>query len=98
MVPTNIAKYSGESNTNRWLRDYRPVYHEGRANHDDFIICNLPLYLIDSVQTCLENLRPNYIHNRVGLEKILWGTSKARTSALATYGTYRQKLDETLRD
>ena len=47
--PTNIPKYSGETNPGLWLEDYRLAYQASGANNDDFIIRYLPLFLPDSV-------------------------------------------------
>ena len=41
--PTNISKYSGETNPGLWLEDYRLAYQAGGADNDDFIIRNLLL-------------------------------------------------------
>ena len=43
--PTNIPKYSRETNPGLWLEDYRLACQAGGANNDDFIIRNLPLFL-----------------------------------------------------
>ena len=41
--PTNILKYSRETNPGLWLEDYRLACQAGGADKDDFIIHNLPL-------------------------------------------------------
>ena len=46
--PTNIPKYSGETNLGLWLEDYRLACQASGADNDDFIICNLPLFLANS--------------------------------------------------
>ena len=46
--PTNIPKYSGETNPGLWLEDYRLACQAGGASDDNFIIRNLPLFLTDS--------------------------------------------------
>ena len=46
--PTNIPKYSGETNPGLWLKDYRLACQAGGADNDDFIIHNLPLFSADS--------------------------------------------------
>ena len=46
--PTNIPKYSGETNLGLWLEDYWLACQASGANNEDFIICNLPLFLADS--------------------------------------------------
>ena len=62
-LPTNIPKYSGETNPGLWLEDYRLACQVGGANSDNFIIRNLPLFLADSVRTWLEHLPPNRIQS-----------------------------------
>ena len=46
--PTNVPKYSRETNPGLWLEDYRLAYQAGGANDDDFIIRNLPVFLANS--------------------------------------------------
>ena len=46
--PTNISKYSGETNPGLWLEDYWLACQAGDAVNDDFVIRNLPLFLADS--------------------------------------------------
>ena len=46
--PTNIPKYSRETNPELWLKDYQLACQAGGANNDDFIIRNLPLFIADS--------------------------------------------------
>ena len=45
--PTNIPKYSRETNPGLWLKDYRLACQADGADNDDFIIHNLPLFLAD---------------------------------------------------
>ena len=59
--PTNIPKYSRETNPGLWLKDYRLGYQAGGADNDDFIIRNIPLFLADSARTWLKHLPPNRI-------------------------------------
>ena len=59
--PTNIPKYSRETNPRLWLKDYRLAYQAGGADNDNFIICNLPLFLADSARAWLEHLPSNAI-------------------------------------
>ena len=54
--PTNIPKYSGETNPELWLEDYRLGYQAGGVDNDDFIIRNLPLFLADLARAWLEHL------------------------------------------
>ena len=46
--PTNILKYSRETNPRLWLEDYQLAYQASVADNDAFIIHNLPLLLADS--------------------------------------------------
>ena len=48
--PANLAKYSGETNAELWLADYRLACRLGGANNDLLIIRNLPLFLSDSAR------------------------------------------------
>ena len=46
---TNLTKYSGETNLELWLANYCLACQLGGADDDRLIICNLPLFLSDSV-------------------------------------------------
>ena len=59
--PTNIPKYSRETNLRLWLEDYRLACQAGGADNDDFIIRNLPLFLADLARAWLEHLPSNAI-------------------------------------
>ena len=61
--PTNISKYSGETNVGLWFEDYRLACQPGGADSDSFIIHNLPLFLADSAPMWLEHLPPNIIQS-----------------------------------
>ena len=71
--PTNIPKYSGETNPGLWLEDYRLACQAGRVDNDDSIIRNLPLFLADSGRTWLEHLPPNRIQSWANLKEIFVG-------------------------
>ena len=71
--PTNIPKYSRETNPDLWLKDYRLTCQADRTVSDDFVIRNLPLFLADSAQTWLEHLWPNYVQSWVDLKQIFVG-------------------------
>jgi hypothetical protein len=43
------------------------------VDHDDFIICNLPMYLADSAWARLEKFRLDCIRNWANLEEIFVG-------------------------
>ena len=59
--PTNIPKYSRETNLGLWLEDYWLACQADGANDDDFVIRNLPLFLADSARAWLEHLLSNAI-------------------------------------
>jgi hypothetical protein len=61
--PTTIVKYNGETDPRVWLNDYRLACQLGGATSDEVIIRNLPLHLVDSARTWLENLPAGQIHN-----------------------------------
>jgi hypothetical protein len=84
--PTNIPKYSGETNPRLWLEDYRLACQAGDADSDYFIISNLPLFLADSVQTWLEHLPPNQIQSWADLKEVFVGNSRVPMRALRTPG------------
>ena len=71
--PTNIPKYSGETNSRLWLEDYRLACQAGGADNDDFIIRNLPLFLADSARAWLEHLPSNAIQSWANLKEIFVG-------------------------
>jgi hypothetical protein len=56
--PPNITKYSGEINPELWLADYPLACQLGGVDDDLLIICNLPLFLADSVRAWLEHQPP----------------------------------------
>ena len=61
--PANLTKYSGETNPELWLADYRLACQLGGADDDLLIIRNLPLLLSDSARAWLEHLPPSQIHD-----------------------------------
>jgi hypothetical protein len=71
--PANATKYSGETNPELWLDDYRLACQLGGTNDDCFIICNLPLFLADSVRAWPEHLLARRIHNWADLVKVFMG-------------------------
>ena len=56
--PTNILKYSGETNLRLWHEGYRFACQAGGADNDDFIIRNLPLFLADLAQRGWNTFHP----------------------------------------
>ena len=70
-------------------------------DNDLLIICNLPLFLLDSVQAWLEHLPPLQIHNWHDLVKVFVGNFQGtyvRPGNSWDLKSYRQKPDESLRD
>ena len=87
--PTNIPKYSGETNPGLWLEDYRLAYQAGGADNDDFIIRNLPLFLADSARAWLEHLSSNAIQSWADLKEIFVGNFQGTHKRPRTHGTSR---------
>jgi hypothetical protein len=100
-APTNVLKYSGESNPDLWLEDYRVASQAGGADDDYFIIRNLPLFLADSVRTWLDHLPPTSIRSWADLKEIFVGNFQGtytRPGNPWDLKNYWQKPDESLRD
>jgi hypothetical protein len=72
-APTTITKYSGETRPELWLTDYRLACQLGGADHDNFIICNLPIFLSDAARAWLEHLPPAQISDWDDLVKAFAG-------------------------
>ena len=71
--PANLTKYSSKTNPELWLADYRLACQLGGADDDLLIICNLPLFLSDSVRAWLEHLPPSQIHDWRDLVRVFVG-------------------------
>lgn len=69
-APSNITKYSEETNPRIWLEDYRLACLAGGADNEAFIIRNLPLYLADTTRAWLEHLPPASINSWMDLREI----------------------------
>ena len=87
--PSNIPKYSRETNPGLWLEDYQLACQASGARDDDFIIHNLPLFLADSARVWLEHLPSNAIKVGRILRRSSWATSRACTNTPETHGTSR---------
>ena len=97
--PTNIPKYSGETNPGLWLKDYRLACQAGGASDDDFIIHNLPLFLSDTARAWLEHLPSNDIQSWADLTEIFVGNFQGMYKCPGNpwdLKNCRQKADETL--
>jgi hypothetical protein len=57
--PTLIDKYTGKTDPQVGLNDYRLACQLGGATIDEVIIRNLPLHLADSARTWLKHLPPS---------------------------------------
>jgi hypothetical protein len=53
--------------------DYRLACQAGGVDSDEFIICNLPLYLTESARTWLDHLPPNNIESWEDLREVFIG-------------------------
>ena len=71
--PTNIPKYSRETNLGLWLEDYQLACQASGVDNDYFIIHNLPLFLADSARAWLEHLPSNGIQSWADLKEIFVG-------------------------
>ena len=71
--PANLTKYSGETNPELWLADYRLACQLGGADDDLLIIRNLPLHLADTARAWLEHLPERMIHDWADLVRIFVG-------------------------
>ena len=61
--PTNITKYTRETNPGIWLEDFRLTYRAGGVDDDYFIIQYLPIYVGEHVRAWLEFLPHNNIRD-----------------------------------
>ena len=97
--PTNIPKYSRETNPGLWLEDYQLACQVSGADNDDFIIRNLLLFLVDSARTWLEHLPSNRIQGWVDLKETFVGNFQCtykRPGNPWDLKNCRQKAGETL--
>jgi hypothetical protein len=61
--PANIVKYTGETNPDVWLEEYRLACQAGGANDDQFVIQYLLICLGENVRAWLEFLPADTIDN-----------------------------------
>ena len=71
--PTNVAKYTGETNPGIWLEDFRLAYRARGVDDDYFIIQYLPIYVGEHVRAWLEFLPHDSICDWVDLKRIFVG-------------------------
>ena len=76
----------GETNPGLWLKDYRLACQASGVNNDDFIIRNLPLFLVDSARTWFEHLSPNRIQSWADLKGIFMGNFQGTYKCPETHG------------
>ncbi|RLN08232.1 hypothetical protein C2845_PM11G00090 [Panicum miliaceum] len=99
--PTNVAKYSGETNPGLWLSDYWLACQAGGADDDLFIIRNLPLFLADSARAWLEHIPSGRIRSWNDLREIFVGNFQGtymRPGNSWDIRSCRQESGESLRD
>ena len=63
--PTNIARYTGETNPGIWLKDFRLACRAGGVD-DDY----LPINVGEHVQAWLEFLLPDIIYDWADLKRV----------------------------
>jgi len=61
--PTNIARYTRETNPDIWLEDFQLAYRARGVDDDYFIIQYLPICVGEHVRAWLKFLLPNSIHD-----------------------------------
>ena len=71
--PTNITKYSGETNPGIWLEDFWLAYRAGGVDDDYFIIRYLPICVGGLVQAWLEFLPHGSIRDNADLKRVFIG-------------------------
>ena len=87
-------------NPGLWLEDFRLACQASGVDIDDFIICNLPLFLANLARTWLEHLPSDRIRSWADLEEIFVGNFQGtykRPRSPWDLKNYRQKGRETLR-
>ena len=71
--PSNITKYTGETNTGIWLEDFRLACRVGGVDDDYFIIQYLPICVGEHVRAWLEFLPHDSIHDWADLKRVFVG-------------------------
>ena len=67
--PTNIARYTGETNPSIWLEYFRLAYRAEGVDDDHFIIQYLPICVGEDVRSWLEFLPPDSIRDWADLKR-----------------------------
>ena len=99
--PSNIPKYTGETDPALWLEDYRLASRAGGADSDPFTIRNLPLFLADSARNWLEHLPADRIDSWTDLREkfvVNFQGTYVRPGNPWDLRRCRQEPEETLRD
>jgi hypothetical protein len=86
--PTTITKHTEETDPRVWLNDYRLAGQLGGVTTDAVIIHNLPLHLADSPGRGSSICSTTRSTVGTTWSAHLWETSRARTCASGTPGTY----------
>ena len=68
--PTNITKYTRETNSSIWLEDFRLTYRARGVDDDYFIIQYLPIYVGEHVRAWLELLPHDSIRDWADLKRV----------------------------
>ena len=71
--PTNIAKYTEETNPGIWLEDFWLVYRAGGVDDGLFFIQYLPICMGEHVWAWLEFLPHDRIHDWADLKRVFVG-------------------------
>jgi hypothetical protein len=101
MHQNNIVKYTGKTNPNVWLEDYRLMCRAGVMEDDLFIIQLLSIYLADSARAWLYHMPRYIIDNWEDLKEIFTGNFKGtyvRPDNPWDLKSYWQKPGESLQD
>ena len=71
--PTNIVRYTGETNPGIWLEDFWLAYRAGGVDNDYFIIQYLPICVGEHVRAWLEFLPHDSIRDWADLKRVFVG-------------------------
>ncbi|XP_066307852.1 uncharacterized protein [Miscanthus floridulus] len=71
--PTNITKYTGETNPGIWLKDFQLACRDGGVDDDYFIIQYLPICVREHIRAWLEFLSHDSICDWADLKRVFVG-------------------------
>ena len=72
-LPTNIAKYTRETNPGIWVLDFQLAYRADGVDDYHFIIQYLPIYIGEHVRAWLKFLPCDRIHDWADLKRVFVG-------------------------